>query len=120
MGSIIQLAVRLGLAFMVEVTSSLLFEDPDSVFDEERLIDEPGSDGASAPGRRGRIEGTTELGAGIGKHMRGAEGRRTEILLKTKGVWRRTPLGLGRLGVVVVTVLGRNEAVQYISRSRSE
>ena len=38
MGSIIQLAVRLGLTFMVQVTSSnmsLLFEDPDSVFDEE-------------------------------------------------------------------------------------
>ena len=84
------------------------------------MTDEFESNGASAPGRRDRIEGTTELGVGIGKHMRGAEGRRTEILLKTKGVQGRTPLGLGRLSIVVVTVLGQNEAVQYISRSRSE
>ena len=79
--TIIQLSLRLELAFKVEVTSkdmSLLFEAPGTTFNDARMIDEFGPDGGSTPGRRDRIAGTT--GGRVG------ESRRTEILLKTKVV----------------------------------
>lgn len=94
--SIIQLAVRLELAFMVEVTSSdmhLLFEDPDSVFDGERMIDEFGSDDASTPGKQDKIAGTTEVGVGKIISKGAGKDRRTEILLKTKVVLEKDILG---------------------------
>ena len=69
---------------MVNITSgdmTLLFEAPDTVFDETRMIHEFGSDSASMSGGQDRIAGTTEVG--VGKNIRGGPGRhrRVEILL---------------------------------------
>ena len=74
---------------MVDVLSSdvtLLFEAPDTVFDEARMTNEFGSDSVSVPGGRDRIAGTTEVG--VVKSVHGGPGgnRRVEILLKTKVV----------------------------------
>jgi hypothetical protein len=90
---IIRLAQRLELAFMVEVISSnmyLLAEAPDTVFDDARMTDEYGSDGVSTPGKQDRVAGTTELG--VGKSVCGGpgEGRRVEVLLKTKVVLEKS------------------------------
>ena len=86
--TIIRHAQRLESAFMVEVTSSdmsLLSEAPGTEFDDERMTNEFGSDGAPTPGRQGRIVGTTEVG--VGKSVGGAgKSRRREILLKPKVV----------------------------------
>ena len=87
--SIIQLSRRSQLAFKVEVTSSdmyLLFESPDTEFDDARMTDEYGSDGAPTPEGQGRIAGTTEVG--VGKRVYGGPGEspREGILLKTKVV----------------------------------
>lgn len=93
--TIIQLAQFLESAFMVDVTSSdmsLLFEAPDTVFDDARMIDEFGSGGPFVPGRQDRIVGTTEVG--VGKSISGAgKSRRTQILLKTKVVLRKDVVG---------------------------
>ena len=74
---------------MVDIMSSdmtLLFEAPDTVFDEARMANEFGSDSVSAPGGRDRVAGTTEVG--VAKSVLGGPGgnRRVEILLKTKVV----------------------------------
>ena len=64
--SIIRLLQRLEFAFMVKVTSNdmvLLFEAPDTVFDDERMADKFESDGATTE-RQDRIAGTTEVGVG--------------------------------------------------------
>ena len=84
---------------MVEVLSSdmsLLFEAPDTVFDEARMANEFGSGGAPVPGGQDRIAGTT--GVGIGKGMRGGpdRNRRAEIPLKTKVVLVRDVVGDGK------------------------
>jgi hypothetical protein len=93
--TIIQLAQSLESAFMVDVTSSdisLLFEAPDTVFDEARMIDEFRSGGPHVPGRQDRIVGTTEVG--VGKSVSGGgKNRRTQILLKTKVVLRKDVVG---------------------------
>ena len=89
--TIIRLVLCLESMFKVYITSSdmsLLFEAPGTVFDDAKMTDEYGSDGASAPGRRDRVAGTTEVG--IRKSVREAgTSRCTEILLKTKVVLER-------------------------------
>ena len=96
--SIIQLSLRLELAFKVEVKSSdmtLLFEAPDTTFDSTRMVNEFGSDGVRTPGRRDRIAGTTEVG--VGKRCGGPDGsRQEEILLKTKVVLERDVVNDGK------------------------
>jgi len=82
--SVIQLALRLEHAFMVEVTSSdmsLLLEAPGTVFDGTRMTNED-----SIPKGRDRIAGTMEVG--VLKKTCGGPGEvgRAEILLKTKVV----------------------------------
>jgi hypothetical protein len=74
---------------VVEVISRdtyLLVEAPHTVFDDARMTDEYGSDGASTSGRQDMVAGTTEVG--VGKSMCGGpgKGRHVEILLKTKVV----------------------------------
>ena len=94
--TIIQLSLRLELAFKVEVTSkdmSLLFEAPGTTFNDARMIDEFGPDGGSTPGRRDIIAGTTEVGVGKSMCGRAGESRRTEILLKTKVVLEKDIIG---------------------------
>ena len=74
---------------MVEVTSSdmsLLFEAPNTVFDEKRMTNELGSNGGSTPWKRDKIVGTTEVGVGKSICEGAGKGRRTEILLKPKVV----------------------------------
>ena len=76
---------------MVEVTSSdmsVLFEAPDTEFDGARMIDEFES------GRRDKVAGVTEMGVKKSVCGRPGEGRRVEILLKTKVVLERDVLGL--------------------------
>jgi len=87
--SIIRLVLRLELVFKVEVTSSdmsLLFEAPDTVFDNARMSDEFGSDGTSISGNQDRVAGTTEVGVGKSISVGPGEIRRTGVLLKTKVV----------------------------------
>ena len=87
--TIIRLALRLESVFMVDVTSSdmfLLSETPGTRFEDVRMDDEFGSNGASAPGKWDMIVGTTEVGVGKSVCGRVGESRRTEILLKTKVV----------------------------------
>ena len=94
--SIIQLSLRLELAFKVEVTSSdvtLLFETPGTVFDGARMIDEFGYDGAPVPRRQDKIAGTTEVGVGKSVCGRAGKSRRTEILSKTKVVLEKDVIG---------------------------
>jgi len=84
---------------MVDVTSSnmaLLFEAPETVFDEARMTNDFGSDSAFIPGRRNKIAGTTEVG--VQKIIRGGpdETRRAEILLKPKVVLERDAVGDGK------------------------
>ena len=89
--TIIKLSVRLESAFMVEVTSSdlsLLFEAPDAMFDDERMIDEFGP-GKCPPGRRDRIAGTTEVGVRKRVSGRAGKGCVTKVLLKAKVVLER-------------------------------
>ena len=81
----IRLALRLEFAFAIEVTSSdmsLLFDAPDTRFDDAKMANEFESDG----GKQDRIAGTIEVG--VGKSIcEGAEkGRRGEVLLKTRVV----------------------------------
>ena len=84
---------------MVGVTSgdmTLLFEAPDTVFDNARMANEFGSDSASVPGGQDRIAWMTEVG--VGKGMRGGPNgdRRVEILLKTKVVLEKGVIGDGK------------------------
>jgi len=84
-----RLAMRLELAFMVEVASSdmsLIFETPHTTFDNTRMVNEFGSNKDFAPGGRDKVVGTTEVG--VGKSVGGGrgEGRHTEVLLKAKVV----------------------------------
>ena len=94
--SIIRLLQRLEFAFMVEVTSSdmvLLFEAPDTVFDDARMADEFESDDTTTSERQDRIAGTTEVG--VGKSISEGAGKGpTEILLKTKVVLERDVVSL--------------------------
>lgn len=95
--AIVRLAQRLEYAFMVEVTSSdisLLFEAPDTVFDEARMANEFGSDGPpTGPGRRDTIVGTTEVGVGKMISEGTGKSRRKEILLRTKVVLKKDVVG---------------------------
>ena len=84
-----QLAMRLDYTFMVDVVSSdmsLLFEAPDTVYDDGKMASEFWTDGGPPPSTRGKVVGTTEVG--VGKRISGGSGdvRRAEILLKTKVV----------------------------------
>jgi len=65
---------------------SLLFEAPDTVFDNARMADEFGSDGTSISGKHYRIVGTTEVGIGKSISVGPGEILRTGVLLKTKVV----------------------------------
>ena len=86
--TIIRHVMRSESAFKVEVTSSdisLLFEGPGTVFDDARMTNDFGSDGAPAPERQDKIAGTTEVGVGKSVCVAGKSSRK-EILLKTKVV----------------------------------
>ena len=90
---------RLKAAFMVDVTSSdmaLLFEIPDTVFDEARMADEFESDGDSEGGGQDRIAGMTEVGVEKSTCGKPGEARRVEILLKTKVVLEKDIVGGGK------------------------
>ncbi|KAF9650930.1 hypothetical protein BDM02DRAFT_3184878, partial [Thelephora ganbajun] len=96
--SMVQVIIRLESTFMVEVTSSdmtLLFEAPDTAFDDARMVNDFGSDSASGPatGRRDNVAGTTEVGVGKSTCGRPSETRRGEILLKTKVVLEKDVVG---------------------------
>jgi len=96
--STIRTTQRLESAFMVDVTSSdmsLLYENPDTIFDDAKMTNEFGSDSASRPGMRERIAGTTEVG--VKKRICGGPGetRRAEILLKPKVVLEKDVVGDG-------------------------
>ena len=83
--TIARLALRLELAFMVEVASSdmsLLFEPPRTVFDKTRMINEFDED--STPGARDEVAGTIEVGVGKCAGGGRSEGRCMEVLLKAK------------------------------------
>jgi len=89
--SIVRLSQSLESAFMVEVTSSdmsLLFEAPGTEFDGARMIDEFES------GRQDKVVGVTEVG--VRKSVCGGpgEGRRVEILLRTKVVLEKDVMGI--------------------------
>jgi hypothetical protein len=97
--SMIRTAKRLESAFMVDITSSnmaLLFENPGTLLDEARMINEFGPDSAFKPGRGDKIAGTTEVG--VEKNIRGGPGeaRRAEILLKPRVVLERDAVGDGK------------------------
>ena len=65
--TIIRLCLRLELAFTVKVISSnihFLVEAPDVGFDDTRMMNEFGSDGASTPERWDRVGGMPEVGVG--------------------------------------------------------
>ena len=81
---------------MVDVTSSdmsLLYESPDTIFDNAKMTNEFGSDSGFKPGMRERIAGTTEVGAK--KRIWGGpdEAQRVEILLKPKVVLEKDVVG---------------------------
>jgi len=64
---IIRNATCLESAFKVEITSSdmsLLFDAAGTAFDDAKMTDEYGSDGAPAPGRQDRIAGRRRWGSG--------------------------------------------------------
>lgn len=87
--AIIRLALRSELAFMVEVKSSdmtLLVEAPGTVFDDARMTDEYESGAATTSEQQDKVAATTEVG--VGKRIPGGpgEGRRVEVMLKTKVV----------------------------------
>jgi len=72
---------------MVEVASSdmsLLFEPSRTVFDKTRMINEFDED--STPGARDEVAGTIEVGVWKSVGGKQGEGRRTEVLLRTKVV----------------------------------
>ena len=104
---------------MVEVISSnmyLLAEASDSVFDDARMIDEYGSDGASTPGRQDRVAGTTEVGVGKSVCGGSGEGRRVEVLLKTKVVLEKDVVGPRKIeSGGVEGALERNGADSHVS-----
>ncbi|KAF9652068.1 hypothetical protein BDM02DRAFT_3126675 [Thelephora ganbajun] len=96
--SMVQVIIRLESTFMVGVTSSdmtLLFETPGTAFDDARMVNDFGSDSASAPttGRRDSVAGTTEVGVGKSTCGRPGETRRGETLLKTKVVLEKDVVG---------------------------
>ena len=89
---------------MVKVTSNdmvLLFEAPDTVFDDERMADKFESDGATTSERQDRIAGTTEVG--VGKSISEGAGKGpTEILLKAKVVLERDVVSLQSSGGIMM------------------
>ena len=96
--SIFRIAQHLEAAFTVDVTSgdmTLLFEAPDTLFDDARMANEFGYDSASVVGGQDRIAETTKVG--VEKTIRGGPGgnRRVEILLKTKVVLVKDVAGDG-------------------------
>jgi len=89
--SIARLSLSLESAFMIEVTSSdmsLMFEIPDTEFDGARMVDEFES------GRQDKVVGVTEVGVKKSVCGRPGEGRRVEILLKTKVVLEKDVMGI--------------------------
>ena len=84
---------------MVDVTSSdmsLIYENPEIVFDDAKMTNGFGPDSASKPGRRDRIAGTTEVG--VRKSIWGGPGEtgRAEVLLKPKVVLEKDVVGDGK------------------------
>jgi len=82
---------------MVDITScnmALLFEAPNTMFNEARMTNGFGSDSGFKPGDR--IAGTTEVG--VEKRICGGPGEtgRVEILLKPKVVLERDVVGDGK------------------------
>ena len=95
--SIIQLAIRLEFAFLVEVTSSevfLLYGIPGTRFDDVTMTDEFGSGSTYTHGRQDEVAGTTEVGVGKSICGKTGEDRRMGILLKTKVVLEKDVVGL--------------------------
>ena len=96
--SIIQISQRLETAFMIDVASSdlsLLYGDPDTMFDKAKMANEFGSDSACKPGEEGKIVGTTEVG--VEKSICGqGETRPAETVLKVKVVLEKDVVGDGK------------------------
>lgn len=95
----IRTAQRLEKVFMVDITSSdmsLMFENPDVLFEGTRMTDEFGGDGAAKPGKRERIAGTTEVGVQKSVCKKPGEPRHVEILLKPKVVLEKDVVGDGK------------------------
>jgi len=87
--TIAQLSLHSESAFVVEVTSSdmtLLFAAPGTMFDDAKMDKVDTSNNVSAPRRRDKVAGTTEVGVGKSVCMGPGKSRREEILLKTKVV----------------------------------
>jgi len=94
----IRTAHRLEKVFMVDVTSSdmsLMFENPDVLFEDAKMINEFGADSAAKPGKRERIAGTTEVGVLKSVCKKPGEPRHMEILLKPKVVLEKDVTGDG-------------------------
>jgi hypothetical protein len=89
----------------------LLVDAPDTVFDNARMTNEFGSDDTSTPEQWDRVAGTMEVGVGKSVCGRPGEGRRAEILLKTKVVLEKDGVGSSKIesGVGVEEALGRIE-----------
>ena len=107
---------------MVEVLSSnmyLLVEAPDAVFDDARMTNEFGSDGASTPEQWDRVAGTTEVGVGKSVCGRMGEDLRAETLLKARVVLEKdvgsSKIESGEGDSGVEEALGRIETDLYIS-----
>jgi hypothetical protein len=120
--TIIRLSQRLELAFMVEIISSdmyLLFEAPDTTFDDAKMTNEFGSDEASTPERRDRVAGTTEVGVMKSVCGRLGEGRRVKILLRTKVVLEKDVFSSSKIesrgGGGVEVASGRGDADEHNS-----
>jgi len=97
--SMIQTAQRLETAFMIDVTSSdmsLLYENPETMFDDAKMINEFGSDSAYKPGKRDKIAGTTEVGVKKIAYGGPGEAPQVGILLKPKVVLERDVVGDGK------------------------
>jgi uncharacterized protein YukE len=90
---------RLEKVFMVDVTSSdmsLIFHNPDVLFDGAKMINEFGADSAAEPGKPERIAGTTEVGVQKTVCKKPGEPRHVEILLKPKVVLEKDVVGDGK------------------------
>ena len=96
---VIQTAQRLEKVFMVDITScdmSLIFHSSDVLFDDAKMANEFGTDGAAMPGRRERVAGTTEVGVQKSLCRKPGEPRHVEILLKPKVVLEKDVVGDAR------------------------
>ena len=98
------------MVWAISSDTYLLVEAPDTVFDDARMSNEFESNDTPTPGKGDRIAGTTEVGVRKSVCRRPGEGRRAEILLKTKVVLEKV-VGSSKIesGGGVEEALGRIE-----------